>query len=65
MIPRFFTENEVDRIRFVRFVQKNRDTIKNALDKKEEKLEAAGNIAGMAFIPSLDSSTPFFLIIIR
>ena len=42
MIPKFFTDNNEDRIEFVEFIQKNEHEIKTALDNQEKELEVEG-----------------------
>jgi len=42
MIPNFFTENNEDRIKFVQFVQDNKDILQKILDEAGEKLKLEG-----------------------
>lgn len=42
MIPKFFTDNNEDRIEFVEFIQKNKHEIETALDNQEKELEVEG-----------------------
>lgn len=46
MIPKFFTDNNEDRIEFVEFVQNNRDVLSKLVDREEKELEVEGEKFG-------------------
>jgi len=46
MIPKFFTRNNEDRIRFVEFVQNNSDVLAKLVDREEKELEVEGEKFG-------------------
>ena len=46
MIPKFFTDNNEDRIEFVEFVQNNRDVLSKLVSREEKELEVEGEKFG-------------------